>query len=298
MNDRPASESPSTEDSGVFAARAAGGGHRKRKIPPHLRTVPARRLIPSVLTTVALCSGMASLHFSIKGSFPQAIAAIALAALFDALDGRAARLLKATTRFGAVLDSLADFLSFGVAPALVLYQWMLGDQARLGRSDVLGLAAVMAYVLCGALRLARFTAMPATPLVTPLTPSRPSRYFVGLPSPAAAGIVLIPIMIEMSWTIRWQPPEWVVVPWTFIVALLMVSRLAVYSIKAARVPRGWAVPLLVVVGMVVVIAVKDPWLAATGLSLLYLGTLPLSVLEQAGSRKRARAAPATQGMVQ
>lgn len=262
----------------------------------HLRTVPARRLIPSVLTTVALCSGMASLHFSVKGDYRQAIAAIAVAALFDALDGRAARLLKATSRFGAVLDSLADFLSFGVAPALVLYQWMLGDHERLGRSDVLGLAAVMTYVLCAALRLARFTSMPAAPLVTPLAPTRAGRYFVGVPSPAAAGIVLMPIMIELSATVRWQPPEWAVVPWTFVVALLMISRLPVYSLKAARVRRGWAVPLLVVVGIVVVVAVKDVWLAMTGLAAVYLATVPLSWWEQARVKRKGLAvAPGAHG---
>ncbi|MFM9996582.1 MAG: CDP-alcohol phosphatidyltransferase family protein [Phycisphaerales bacterium] len=238
------------------------------------RPIPARKLIPNVLTTIALCCGMASVHFSIKEDYQRAVAAIAVAALFDALDGRMARLLRATSRFGAVLDSLADFLSFGVAPALVLYQWMLGDHLRLGRSDVLGLAAVMTYVLCAALRLARFTAMSKTPQV------RPTRYFVGLPSPAAAGVVLIPIMVQLSRTIETQPPEWVVVPYTFVVGLLMVSRLPMYSIKAARVRRQWAVPLLVIVGILVVIAIKDPWLAAIALAGAYLATLPMSLLER------------------
>ncbi len=284
MNDQ------SDTDAGAprFRAPRVLGGTRE---PRHLRPLPARRLIPSVLTTVALCSGMASLHFSGTGDFHRAIAAIAIAALFDALDGRAARLLKATTRFGAVLDSLADFLCFGVAPAMVLYQWMLGDSGRLGRSDVLGLAAVMTYVLCTALRLARFTSMPP-PAGAP--PHKPARHFVGVPSPAAAGAVLIPIMLELSRTLTWQPPEWVVVPWTFAIGLLMISRLAVYSIKAARVRRHWAVPLLVVVGIVVVLAVKDPWLAASGLSALYLATIPLSVIEHARAKRGALAAQPAQ----
>lgn len=249
--------------------------------PFQARPIPARKLIPNVLTTVALCCGMASVHFSIKEDYQRAVAAIAVAALFDALDGRMARLLRATSRFGAVLDSLADFLSFGVAPALVLYQWMLGDQARLGRSDVLGLAAVMTYVLCAALRLARFTAMPKTPQV------RPTRYFIGLPSPAAAGAVLIPIMVQLSRTIETQPPEWLVVPYTFVIGLLMVSRLPMYSIKAARVRRQWAVPLLVIVGILVVIAIKDPWLAAIVLAGAYLATLPMSLLERRRSGRTA-----------
>ncbi len=271
-----------------------------RREPRHLRPIPARRLIPSVLTTIALCSGMASLHFSGKHDFHRAIAAIAVAALFDALDGRAARLLRATTRFGAVLDSLADFLSFGVAPAMVLYQWMLGDQARLGRSDVLGLAAVMTYVLCAALRLARFTAMgipdPMNRGPLPRTPPRALKHFIGLPSPAAAGAVLIPIMIELSRTVEWQPPEWVVVPWTFGIGLLMISRLPVYSIQAARVRRQRAVPLLVLVGIVVVVAVKDPWLAASVLSAAYLATAPLSVMEHARARRRTEFSASTDSL--
>lgn len=286
MNDRPTSQGDSAPPFRPMTRRG-----EPRREPRHLRPIPARRLIPSILTTVALCSGMASLHFSVKGDFHRAIAAIAVAALFDALDGRAARLLRATTRFGAVLDSLADFLSFGVAPAMVLYQWMLGDQARLGRSDVLGLAAVMTYVLCAALRLARFTAMGIPDPINRVggaparNPHRPLKHFIGLPSPAAAGVVLIPIMIELSRTFEWQPPEWVVVPWTFGVGLLMISRLPVYSIKAARVRRQRAVPLLVLVGIVVVVAVKDPWLAASTLSALYLATIPLSVMEHARAKR-------------
>lgn len=257
------------------------------------RPIPARRLIPNVLTTVALCCGMASIHFAVKGDYQRALAAIAVAALFDALDGRMARLLRATTRFGAVLDSLADFLSFGVAPAMVLYQWMLGDHVRLGRSDVLGLAAVMTYVLCAALRLARFTAMPRTPAV------RTTRYFIGLPSPAAAGAVLIPLMVRLSRTIEWQFPEWFVVPYTFAIGLLMISRLPMYSIKAVRVRRQWAVPVLVIVGIMVVVAVKDPWLAAVAIAGSYLATLPLSVWERRRSVRRGVAAvpnaPAREG---
>lgn len=244
--------------------------------------IPARRLVPNVLTTVALCGGMASVHFSMQKDFAAAAVSIGLAAVFDALDGRAARLLRASSRFGAVLDSLADFLSFGVAPAMLLYQWMLGDQARLGRSDVLGLAAVMTYTLCAALRLARFTAMPKSPPT-----AKPARYFVGLASPAAAGTVLVPVMIQLAKTTEVTPPEWVVVPWTFGMGLLMISRFPTYSIKAARVPRRLVVPLLVVVGLFVALAVKDFWLAVAVLCLVYLASIPLSVLERSRSARGA-----------
>ncbi len=116
------------------------------------RTVSAAYFIPNLITTLGLCCGLASLHFSLKGDWQRAMALIVLAGVLDLLDGRAARMLRVTSRFGAQLDSLADFLSFGVAPAMLLHQWMLGSEG------VFGLAAVVTFVLCSALRLARYTA--------------------------------------------------------------------------------------------------------------------------------------------
>src|SRR6185295_10381274 len=120
------------------------------------REVPIRRLIPNLLTSTALCCGLAALHFSLRGEWDHACLAVLFSAVFDALDGRAARLLRVSSRFGAVLDSLSDFLSFGVAPAMILYQWQIGKQDLLGKYEFLGVAAVMLFALCSALRLARF----------------------------------------------------------------------------------------------------------------------------------------------
>lgn len=255
------------------------------KRPPE---VPVRRLVPNFLTTVALCSGLASIHFALKDppDWHRALTAIGIAAVFDVLDGRAARLLRATSRFGAVLDSLSDFLSFGVAPALLLYQWKLKD------TDVFGLAALVVFVLCAALRLARFTSMPRTPVrAAPL-----AKFFVGLPSPAAAGAVLIPLMVWASKTTNAAAPEWVVVAWTIIVGVLMVSRMPMYSIKTVRIQRRQAVPLLVLAGLLVVVAARDTWLSVSFLAGAYLLTIPLSATQFARTRRKLRAeAPSPAG---
>lgn len=248
---------------------------RRHRTPRAAREIPLRLLVPNLLTVISLCSGMASLHFSIKGDFDRALAAIIIAALFDALDGRAARLLKATSAFGVVLDSIADFLSFGVAPGLVLHQWALKDW------DVFGLAAVMTYVLCTALRLARFTAAaqkgPAPPAL--------ARFFVGLPSPAAAWAVLVPVALAISPDIRFTLPAWLVILSTFLIGWLMISRVPMFAFKKVRIERRFVLPLMVVLGLVVVLAAKYFWATFAGLAVLYLLTLPFSF----AAYRRARA---------
>lgn len=253
--------------------------------------VPIRRVIPSLITSLSLCAGLASMHFSIKAAlggaqvgpggindWDRALALIALAAVMDALDGRAARLLRVTSRFGAVLDSLADFLAFGVAPALLLHLWLLKD------ADVFGLAAVMMFVLCSALRLARFTSARPVSRTSPIA----GKFFQGLPTPAAAGIVLIPPLLSTSGTVvrffpRWQPiPEWgqaLVVGYTLLVAWLMVSRVPMFSFKKIRIKRRLMGQFLAVVVVLIAAAMlRDPWLTLATLAGAYLLTLPFSLL--------------------
>ncbi|MBX3359345.1 MAG: phosphatidylcholine/phosphatidylserine synthase [Phycisphaeraceae bacterium] len=255
--------------------------------PSRKRDIPVRRLIPNLLTVIALCSGLAAIHFALKSDWDRALSAVAVAAIFDALDGRAARLLRATSPFGAVLDSLSDFLAFGVAPALLLHQWMLA------RTDAIGLAAVMTFALCAALRLARFTAAVQRPRVDPdeHAPAWTNKFFVGMPTPAAAGCVLLPMLVEQSRLLkntRW--PEWSVVVFTFVVAGLMISRLPMFSFKKARIERRFVVPLMVVIGLLVVLASRDPWLTATLICGGYLLTLPLSVWRYREHRRADHAA--------
>jgi CDP-diacylglycerol--serine O-phosphatidyltransferase len=273
--------------------------------PHRKRTVPFRLLLPNMLTTVALCAGLASVHFSLKATaareghgpelvsfevdrlWEKAMLCILISAVFDMLDGLTARLLKVQSPFGAILDSLSDFLSFGIAPALLLHQWTLSD-CVIGRYhvDALGLAAVMTFALCSALRLARFTAAARAVKTAPgtLPPPEPrphphaSRYFVGMPTPAAAGAVLIPAMLAVSSTVHWVTPDWLVVLWTFLIALLMIGRQPMFSLKKLRIPRRLVVPMMVGLGLVIAAGVKYPLMTAVAVCGGYLLLTPVSMV--------------------
>jgi CDP-diacylglycerol--serine O-phosphatidyltransferase len=289
---------------------------------PHRKSsVPLRIIVPNMFTTVAMCCGLASIHYSLKRDWDHAVFAVILSAIFDALDGRAARLLKVSSPFGEVLDSLADFLSFGVAPALLLHQWMLKDQ------EVFGLIAVTAFVVCSAMRLARFTA--ATRPATGLTPAEQqrqmvlkSRFFTGLATPAAAAAVMVPVMLAYSRLLAGYTRPWLGMPmptgaerlgevdggaspasvwvavavalYTLLIALWMVSRVPMFSFKKMRISRRAVVPLLLCAALVVAIGVRDMWVVVAGLALVYLCTAPLSVL----SHRRVLRAPAPPGPTQ
>lgn len=282
--------------------------------PNRRRDVPFRFILPNLLTTIALCTGMASIHFSLKASsrtaadptmpfsdieriWEKAIACIFLAAIFDLLDGRAARMLRAQSSFGAMLDSLSDFLSFGVAPAMLLHQWTLSSCDLFGyNADTLGLAAVMTFVLCSALRLARFTAATGAVRVPPGTtsaePPKPhpasSHYFTGLPTPAAAVAVLIPSMLAVSTYPHTSLPDWFVVPFTFAIAILMIGRQHMFSLKKLKIPRRWVMPFFVLIGLIVVGVAKAPFLTASILAGGYILTTPLSMI----AYRRATSSPA------
>ena len=261
--------------------------------PTHKREVPLRHVVPNLITTAALCCGLASMHYSLKGDWDRAMVAVILAAVFDGLDGRFARMLRATSSFGAMLDSLADFLSFGVAPAMLLHEWMLKD-----REDW-GLLAVVAFVLCSALRLARFTSK-VKPVRAPdaISPDErrasiiDKKFFEGLPTPAAAAAALVPPMLAHSKLLgTWTNgtfgaaknvtvslfPDWGVILFTIMIAALMVSRVPMFSFKKVRISRRAVVPLLMFVGLVAVLAVKDFWLMTSLLALGYLATIPISL---------------------
>jgi CDP-diacylglycerol--serine O-phosphatidyltransferase len=272
--------------------------------PNRRRAIPFRFLLPNLLTTIALCTGMASIHFSLKATtrsaadpnlpfsdveriWEKAIACIFVAAIFDMLDGRAARMLRAQSPFGAMLDSLSDFLCFGVAPAMLLHQWTLSNCDLFGyNADTVGLAAVMTFVLCSALRLARFTAAtgavrmpPGVPTPEPPKPSSTSsHYFVGLPTPAAAVAVLIPSMLAVSVYPHTTLPDWFVVPFTFLIAGLMIGRQHMFSLKKLKIPRRWVMPFFVLIGLIVVGVAKAPFLTASILAGGYILSAPISMV--------------------
>lgn len=247
------------------------------KFPTRHNAVPLRALFPNMITSAALACGLASIHFVLKGRYEAAMIAIALSAVFDALDGRAARLMRVTSKFGAVLDSLSDFASFGIAPAVLLYQWML-DPEPSARTPLphafepLFMMSVLTFAMCSAMRLARFTSAKPAKKGNPFA----ARFFVGMPTPAAAGAVLLPVLIDVSPSIKWQMGPIAVAFYIFFIGGLMVSRVPMFSFKKIRIHPRAVVPLFIGIGLLVFLAAKDFWLVGIILAGGYLLTLPLA----------------------
>jgi len=241
------------------------------------------RMIPNILTMLGLCSGLTSMRFALEGRFGAAAIAIAVAACIDGLDGRIARLLKATSRFGAEFDSLADFLCFGVAPGFVLYLWSL--QGAHGY----GFMPCLMFAVCMALRLARFnSSIDAGP-----HPAYQYNFFTGVPAPAGAAMALCPLFLGLEFhTMGWDRLEALVhYPLVSAVVLiatagLLVSTLPVWSFKNFKVPAPLVLPMMLGTGLYAALLVADPWAGLAGFGLIYAGTLPFSVR----SYRRLRAA--------
>lgn len=233
-----------------------------------LRGFSINRLIPNILTLAALCSGLSAIRFGLQGQMRLAVIAIIVAAIFDALDGRVARRLGVTSRFGAELDSLSDFLCFGVAPALVLYL------ASLTHAGAMGWVVTLMFPICSALRLARFnTALEAD--VPP--PAWTGSFFTGVPAPAGALLALMPLMVSFEIEAAW--PRHAVVVGLVLVAVggLMVSRLPTFSFKKGRIPRHLVLPALLAAALVMGVLASAPWIALSLIGLGYLCLIPFSI---------------------
>jgi CDP-diacylglycerol--serine O-phosphatidyltransferase len=241
---------------------------RRRPNVARLRDQSFNRLIPNILTLLALCAGLTGIRFGLHERWEAAVIAIVIAAILDGLDGRIARLLDSTSKFGAELDSLADFVSFGVAPGMLLYFWNLAE------TGAPGWAAVLLYCVCCGLRLARFN----TKLDNADLPAWTGRFFMGVPAPAAAGLVLTPMIATLAFGPGWFDAPWFSGLVAVVVAGLMVSRLPTYSFKRIKVPQHYVLPTLLGVGALAAFLVSSPWLTMLGIGALYLGTLPLSWL--------------------
>ncbi len=252
------------------------------------RGVPLRFVVPNLVTLLALCLGLTAIRLASEGLFETAVIAIVAAAILDGLDGRIARALEGTSRFGAELDSLADFVDFGVAPALLLYFWSLHENKSLG-----WFAALIFAVAC-ALRLARFNVM----IDDPDKPAWMSHFFVGMPSPAGAIVVMLPLYLHFATGLphdkSWLPFE---IAYVVFVAFLMASRIPNFSgKKIGRVPREWFIAVLFgFVAMILLVAIY-PMQMLVGVSLAYLGLIPLAVRRfracSAADRARAEAGEA------
>ncbi|MBV8457135.1 MAG: phosphatidylcholine/phosphatidylserine synthase [Acetobacteraceae bacterium] len=247
---------------------------RRQRVRPRFKGPSFNRLIPNLLTLVGLCAGLTSIRFALSGHFGPAAVAIVVAGCIDGIDGRIARLLKGTSRFGAEFDSLTDFLCFGVAPALVIYLWSLEWL------DGVGFIPCLLFAVCMALRLARFNAS----LETGPGPAYAYNFFTGVPAPAGAGVALFPLFVGLE-------ANALNVPWLVAVAqnpifcslmlvgtaLLCVSTLPVWSFKNFKVPAEYVLTLMLGVGLYAAVLVAEPWAALAAGGAIYLGMLPFSV---------------------
>ena len=241
--------------------------------PPRRRrfkAIPVRTLLPNLITLLALCAGLTAIRMAVENRLDLALAAIVLAATLDGIDGRIARMLKGTSRFGAELDSLADFVNFGVAPALILYFWGLHELKNAGW------IAALVFAICAGLRLARFNVM----IDDPNQPAWAANFFTGIPAPAGAITVLLPIYLYFLGVSNGLVTAWLAFFYTLAIALLMVSRLPVFSGKRVgkRVPPDLVLPVFVVVVLFFALLISYPWEILTIGTVAYLACLPFGAL--------------------
>ena len=233
---------------------------------PRIRELPLRLLVPNFVTVLAICAGLSGVRLAYEGFFEFAVLMVLLAAFLDGIDGRLARALKATSKFGVQMDSLADIVNFGVAPALVLYFFLLQF------AKPFGWIAALVYAVACCLRLARFNVLTEDER----QPEWQKEYFVGVPAPAGAALVLLPVYVAFLGFDRTTWLAWVATFFTILVAFLLVSRLPIYSGKKWRVGRDKAIPLLMVAVMLVLFVVYYTWQTLAVVATAYLIFVPLS----------------------
>lgn len=248
--------------------------------------VPVRVLIPSMFTLMALCAGLTAIRMAIEHRYDLAIAAIVLAAVLDGIDGRVARLLKATSRFGAELDSLADFVNFGVAPAIIIFTWALGDLRTPGW------IIVLIFAICAALRLARFNVT----LEAADNPAWKGNYFVGVPAPAGALLLMLPLYVDSLGLLdtAWFWP--IILIYTLTISLLMVSQVPTFSGKLVghRIQREYVLPLFLLAAFFVALLLSYPYVVLTAGSVLYLSVIPISFMSYRRKERKLAAAARSQ----
>ncbi|MDX8349701.1 CDP-diacylglycerol--serine O-phosphatidyltransferase [Cognatiyoonia sp. IB215446] len=221
--------------------------------------LPIVTLLPNLVTLAAICAGLTAIRFGFQGNYEQAVLLVLLACVFDAVDGRLARLLKCESKMGAELDSLADFLNFGVAAPLLLYLFALQDMRSAGWITVL------VFALCCVIRLARFNVTAKN-----RDGERQAQYFIGVPAPAGAMLVLMPMFISFLFANESIIPPIVVALWTAIIGVLMISTMRTYSFKMLTVSRE-NVPFVLLGAMVIVAALLTyVWVTLVAINLVYI----------------------------
>ncbi len=242
------------------------GEKDEQRQQPRLRDIPFRMLLPNILTLLAICSGLTAIRFSIENRIELALGAIILAAILDGVDGRVARFLKSATPFGAQMDSLADFVNFGVAPAMVLYFTLLNELRPFGW------VAALVYAMSACLRLARFNVQ----LNNPNKPPFQADFFTGVPAPAGAMLVLFPLYLVQLGVVETLWVDLLAAFYVICVGMLMVSNLPTYSGKSLgkHIPRTLALPMIMAIVVVIAILLSYPWQTLSMAAFAYLVSLP------------------------
>jgi CDP-diacylglycerol--serine O-phosphatidyltransferase len=230
------------------------------------RGLTFNRLVPNAITVAAACAGMTSIRFAIDGMWEFAAGAILIAAILDTLDGRMARLLNASTDFGAELDSLSDFIAFGVAPGFIMYFWALDQLGGIGW------AVSLFYAISCGLRLARFNSS------LDKLPSYAYNYFQGVPAPAGAGIALLPMLLFFVFDLNIAEYPVFVAVWLIFTGLMMVGSFATFSFKKWKVPSRFMLPVLAFVALTVASLIGQPWITMSVVLIAYLSSIPFAVV--------------------
>ncbi len=244
-------------------------GSKKQNDEHHGIFVGYHKLIPNILTLTALAAGLTAIQYAMDGNWGHAAIAIVLAAVLDILDGATARLLNATSSFGAQLDSFSDFLAFGVAPAMVLYLWVLEESGKIGW------IAMVIFAVASAMRLARYNITP-----TPKTGVWSKGFFAGVPAPAGAGMAFLPLYIWLmapEFFESFAAANTLVGIWVIFCAGMMVSSIPTWSTKQIKLKSRMATPILAFIAVIIAALVQAPWPTLTIMSLTYVATIPFSI---------------------
>ena len=272
-NELPLEDRPVPPGPAWLGPKASEHESTQRSMAP--RGLSMRAVLPNAITAAALCSGLTGIRFAIEGEWEKTMFAIILAGMLDGIDGRIARLLKAQSRFGAELDSLADSLSFGMAPALVLFLWSLQDLPRMGWF------AALAFAICCALRLARFNAQ----IDVDEQPHKSAGFLTGVPAPVGAGLVFLPLYLWLSSGLAIFREPILVGIWALTIAVLMISNIATLSWKSLRPSTDVRIPAIALSGLLFAALLSEPWWTLALICVVYLALMPLGIMRYAKVRR-------------
>ena len=253
-------------------------GRARRLATPRPDRIPLRAIVPNLITSMAACAGITSISLSSEGRFLPALWALLVAVICDGMDGRIARLLNASSKLGAELDSLADFVNFGVAPAMFMYFWFTGGPMHVIDGEPVNptlirvvLACALYYAMCDCFRLARFNTM-----LEQETAPYWKHFFTGVPAPGGCWMVLTPAMIALALDLKWSPSPYLGIFMLLFVGSLMASRLPTISLKHLHIPKAWLPFVLAGLLLFVALFVSNFWLTLGLVGIGYILTVPLT----------------------